>query len=316
VPPDRNFWRRVHLLENGELLAIFDPYGVIKLDRDSNLLWATEPGSHFHHDLDVADDGRIFVLGKRSRVIAPLHPGVKTVEDLVIILDPAGRELDRFSIYEAFIGSPFAEEVLPYLRATAEEAAAKGHSNFEDFHTNTLDVFDGSMAHLSPLFAKGNMLFCSPHSNNVFIIDGETRRVVWNWSGPWYRIHEPQLVPGGRFLLFHNNGYQETENASEVLEYDLLTRELMWSYGGVSQGPEDRFFSGTSSTVARLGNGNTLVVVTEAGRTFEVTPDHEVAWDYLNPRRAGDRGELIAAIFQHERIADERVEAWLPSSSE
>ena len=37
------FWRRVHLMENGDLLAIFEGIGLIKLDKDSNLIWTAVP---------------------------------------------------------------------------------------------------------------------------------------------------------------------------------------------------------------------------------------------------------------------------------
>ena len=312
VPSDRNFWRRVHLLDDGELLAIFDPFGIIKLDRSSRLLWATDASDKIHHDLDTTDDGRIFTLGKRTRIIPGVHDEVSVVEDLVVVLDAEdGTVLDRFSIFEAFQRSSYADEVTAYVRHTARLGAEMGQSAIEDLHTNTIQVFDGSLAHMSPLFKKGNMIFCSPHLNNVFIIDGETRAVVWNWSGPWYRIHEPQLLSGGTFLLFHNNGYQEEDRYSEVLEYELLPRREVWSYAGDPASPETSFFSGTSSTVARLPNGNTLIVVTESGRVLEVTPAKELAWEYVNPARAGDDRDLIAAIFQLERVPAASVTPWL-----
>lgn len=315
VPPERNFWRRTHLLEDGSLLAIFDPFGIVKLDRHSRLVWASDPSENLHHDLDVTADGRIFTLGKRSRKIPEIHDEVSVAEDMVVILDGEnGQVLDRFSIFEAFQRSPYGREVATYVRQTARLAAEKEQWGIEDLHTNTIQVFDGSQVGLSPLFKKGNMIFCSPHLNNVFIIDGETRTVVWNWSGPWYRIHEPQLVAGGTFVLFHNNGYQEEDRFSQVLEYDLLDRREVWSYEGDPARPETRFFSGTSSTVSRLPNGNTLIVVTESGRVLEVTPAKEVVWEYINPARAGDEEELVAAVFQLDRLPPDQVTPWLSTA--
>lgn len=311
VRDERNFWRRVHLLEGGELLAIFDPHGIIKLDRRSNLLWATDGSNRIHHDLDVTEDGRIFTLGKRTRKIPEIHGEVAVVEDLVVTFDGEGRVLDRFSIFEAFQRSPYAKEIEDYVRHTARLAAEKGHKAIEDFHTNTIQVFDGSLAEESPLFDEGNMIFCSPHLNNVFIIDGDSHEVVWNWFGPWYRIHEPQVTDRGTFLLFHNSGYKEEDRFSQVLEYDLLSRREVWSYEGDPARPATRFFSGTSSTVARLPNGNTIIVVTESGRVLEVTPAGEVVWEFYNPARAGREDELIAAVFQMERLPREAVAGWL-----
>lgn len=55
-------WRKVPPTRQGELFAIFEHSGFLKLDRDSRLLW-----SHFHnqhHDLDVDESGTIYTLAK------------------------------------------------------------------------------------------------------------------------------------------------------------------------------------------------------------------------------------------------------------
>ena len=35
---------------------------------------------------------------------------------------------------------------------------------------------------------------------------------------------------------------------------------------------------------------------------FEVTPDGETVWEWVSPERAGERGELVAALFDMERL--------------
>ena len=49
-------WRRVHLLENGDLLAIFEGIGIIKIDKNSKLLWASP--NKAHHDLFVLEEDK------------------------------------------------------------------------------------------------------------------------------------------------------------------------------------------------------------------------------------------------------------------
>ena len=91
----------------------------------------------------------------------------------------------------------------------------------------------------------------------------------------------------------------------------MLDRRLVWAYAGRDDTPATRFFSGTSSTVQRLPNGNTLIVVTESGRAIEVTAERDVVWEFFNPERAGERRELIASLFQLQRIPRARVDGWL-----
>ncbi|UCG76944.1 MAG: hypothetical protein JSV95_06600, partial [Gemmatimonadota bacterium] len=58
--PFHTFWRRIRLLENGDLLAIYEGQGLVKIDSESKLLWACPCLAH--HDLDVTEDGSIYVL--------------------------------------------------------------------------------------------------------------------------------------------------------------------------------------------------------------------------------------------------------------
>ena len=51
-----------------------------------------------------------------------------------------------------------------------------------------------------------------------------------------------------------------------------------WSYGGPGTygGP-------TQCGAYRLPNGNTLITEGSSGRIIEVTPDHEIIWEYISP---------------------------------
>ncbi|MFB3104885.1 MAG: hypothetical protein ACE1ZA_08150 [Pseudomonadales bacterium] len=46
------YWRRVHPFPNGDLLVLFDNHGLVRIDRDSRIVW--ERRDFFHHDMDVA----------------------------------------------------------------------------------------------------------------------------------------------------------------------------------------------------------------------------------------------------------------------
>jgi hypothetical protein len=51
-----------------------------------------------------------------------------------------------------------------------------------------------------------------------------------------------------------------------------------------------------------LDNGNTLITESCAGRAFEVSRNGTVVWEFFSPHRAGDRGELVAALFDVIRL--------------
>ena len=163
--PSTTFWRRAYLYPNGDLLAIFDGLGMIKLDRDSRLLWS-HPGRE-HHDLEVLPDGRIFVLTREARLIPRIHPEEPILEDFVSILTPEGQELERISILECFRSSP-------YWQPWQERMARAGYT----LGANTLEVLDGRIADQAPAFRAGNVLVSLLTVDTIGVIDLERRKFL------------------------------------------------------------------------------------------------------------------------------------------
>lgn len=154
--------------------------------------------------------------------------------------------------------------------------------------------------------------------NISFIIDHRSGAIVWR-LGPDYSStetlrklgaiigqHEVHMIPqglphAGNILIFDNGGHagygQATEIAPEgrfnicrsfsrVLEIDPQTLEIVWSYGDYRGDPRSetsKFFSAICSGMQRLPNGNTQICESTSGRVFEVTPDGEIVWEYVDP---------------------------------
>ena len=66
----------------------------------------------------------------------------------------------------------------------------------------------------------------------------------------------------------------------------------MWSFHGVSP---NSLYSPYISGAQRLPNGNTLVCSGAHGHMFEVTPEGDIVWEYINP--VGDRLENDRGIY-------------------
>jgi hypothetical protein len=280
-----DFWRRARVEPDGSLFAIFDGLGVIKLNRHSELLWAVAGG--IHHDLDVAADGTIWLLDREGRAAPEIRAEGGVLEDFVTVLEPDGRRRRRISVLVALQRSLFA----PLLNDRRDEP---------DFlHTNTLEILDGRWAHRNPAFRKGNLLISILGVDAVAVLDPDREQVVWALKGMWRRQHQPTLLANGRMLIFDNLG---AGAASRVLEFDPLTLELAWSYGG--DGSVD-FLSRSLGSCQRLANGDTLITESQNGRAFEVDADGRVVWDFHNPARAGERRELVASLFEMVRLPPE-----------
>ena len=40
------FWRRAYLYPNGDVLGIFENIGIVKFDKDSNVIWRSDNRAH------------------------------------------------------------------------------------------------------------------------------------------------------------------------------------------------------------------------------------------------------------------------------
>ncbi|WP_258358557.1 aryl-sulfate sulfotransferase [Moorella sulfitireducens] len=168
-------------------------------------------------------------------------------------------------------------------------------------------------------FHPDNIIWDGRETNIIAIIDKKTGKIVWK-LGPDYNAKEvrhlgwiigqhhahmiPRGLPGeGNILVFDNGGWagygapnpgapKGIKNAlrdySRVLEINPVTLEIIWQYTPVEAGyvhPVDanRFYSPFISSAQRLPNGNTLITEGSGGRIIEVTPKHEIVWEYISP---------------------------------
>jgi hypothetical protein len=288
----KDWWRRAYLFPNGDVLAIIAGAGLLKIDKNSQLLWAK--AIYSHHDLAIAPNGDLYLLTRRVHVVPRVNEKQPIVEDRVVVLDSEGNEKRSFSLLEAFENSEFADVW-----------RKSGRTNGDIFHTNSIELFDGSVADANPAFKAGNLLISVLHLNAIAVVDPEQEKVVWAHTGEYRQQHDPKILPNGNLLLFDNRGRRRS---SAILEFDPRTMALAWEYRGSKEQP---FFSKTCGTSERLPNGNTLVSETDFGRAFEVTPSGEIVWEYYNPHRAGEDDRFIASLPELIRLPPDFPSDWL-----
>lgn len=291
-----SYFRRGFLYPNGDLLTFYSYLGVVKLDKDSKILWSRQMMAH--HDLDVAADGRIYIIGAEPRAVPGMGDAGFLLDDYIAVLTPEGEQERRLSILDAFLNSPFAK----FVNAVPQE--------FDLLHTNTVAILDGRLAPRIPAFKTGNLLLSCRNISTIAVLDPATGAIVWAATGPWKRQHEPSVLDNGLLLLLDNQG---NNGYSRVLEFDPVTLDTAWEYQGA---PPESFSTLELGSAARLPNGNTLITESYKGHAFEVTPDKQVIWEYLNPKRAGEHNELIAAVYEVVRLPEASVAGWLtPATS-
>jgi hypothetical protein len=285
------FWRRAHIMQNGDLLAIFDGIGLIKLDKNSNIIWSAFNGAH--HDLHVARNGSIYVLTRKAHINKQYNPKDPILEDFISILNPDGKELEKISILDALKNSFYA----PVLK--------RGRTAGDIFHTNTIELIEKQPPGCNHPLKQGTVLISILRLDFICAIDLVKRTAYWGASDYWKDQHQPTLLSNGNMLIFDNRGFSEQ---STILEFDPNSRDIKWFYRGTK---DDPFFTLTCGSCQRLFNGNTLITESESGRAFEVTAEKQIVWEYINPQHAGEKNEYIAILLEVIRLSQDFPTDWL-----
>lgn len=306
VEESRIYWRLAHVFPNGDLLALYvghddTPwgYGLVKMDKDSNMIWSY--AGRTHHDFDIAKDGKIYLL--THEILTDPIDGISSIkppyiQDYAVVLSPEGEELAKYPLYEAIRDSDYGRlfRLMRTLRARGNDG---------DFlHTNSIAAIE--RVHKGPdiSFEPGQILLSFRNLDTIAVLDPKTGALSWALNGPWDAQHDADLLENGRILIFDNNGYIGAGGPSRVIEFDPFTEQVHWSYTGDR---ENHFESFVRSRQQRLPNGNTLITESDRGRLFEVTSDKEIVWEFFNPVRGGERNELIPVITGGQRVGVDQL---------
>jgi hypothetical protein len=290
--PGRWFIRGAHVFPNGDLLALFEQLALVRLDRDSNLLWAFQKTPHHAFEVDGAGD--IHVLATRSRIVSEIEPGRHLWDDQVVLLDAAtGAEKDRFSILDGLLKGQQTELVDEIVANLGSFSSQIG----DVLHTNQLEIVDARLARRLPDQEPGSYLLSSRRTDALMTLNPRTGKVDWVLRGSFLGQHHPTVLEDGRILMFDNK--RDPKVGSRLIEILPESGEVLWEFG---QTEDEPFFSACCGTVYRLPNGNTLTSETGAGRALEITPEGEVVWEFINPHRAGPDDQLIAQLFDTVRL--------------
>ncbi|MBN2060372.1 MAG: aryl-sulfate sulfotransferase [Deltaproteobacteria bacterium] len=192
-------------------------------------------------------------------------------------------------------------------------------------------------------FHPDNIIFSGRQTNIIAIIERKSGKVVWK-IGPDYDIRRelrdigwiigphhahiiPKGLPGeGNLMIFDNGGFAgygvpnpgsssglnyALRDYSRVLEIDPISLKVIWQYSPAEADcapPSNSylFYSPLVSSAQRLPNGNTMITVGCGGIMIEVTPKHELVWEYISPYYAANRNTNL--VYRAYRVPYD----WVP----
>lgn len=264
------------------------------------------------------DKGNTLIL-THENVFKPEISDKILIDDKIIEVNWQGEIIWEWKVSDHFDEFGFSEGA---KNAIYKNPGLRKNLGGDWFHTNSISYVGPNKWYDQgdERFAPDNILFDGRNTNILAIIDKKTGKIVWQ-VGPDYTANEavkklgqiigqhhfhmiPKGLPGeGNLLVFDNGGHggygdpnpssvTGVDNAvrdySRVLEFNPVTLEIVWQYTPTEAGnllftDPSKFFSSYISSAQRLPNGNTLITEGSDGRLIEVTPEHEIVWEYINP---------------------------------
>lgn len=318
-----------------------------ELDWDGNTVWRfgdQAPGgaAQQHHDWARLPNGNTVVLANRVHPVKGFKPP-QVLDDVVYEVDPGGKVVWQW----------LASEHLGEFGFTPAELKLVRNAEIPDYlHANNLKVVGPNrwFAGGDRRFAPENLLFDSRNANFIAIVDKSTGKIAWR-LGPHYQAasreeqlarnvprpvdqisaqHDAHIIPeglpgAGNLLVFDNQGVAGYPPAavprtggSRVLEIDPIQNQVVWQYTGEdSGGPTWSFRSTHISAARRLPNGNTFIDEGQSGRLFQVTPQGDIVWEYVNPYfRKGKDAKTGRETANNQLYRGQPVPyAWVPAGT-
>lgn len=293
----------------------------------------------------IAIGGKTLIL-THENVVNQAVSDAELIDDKVIEVDEAGNIVWTWRASDHFDEFGFDDTAKRALRLNPNRVSS-GAGDW--LHVNSLSavgpnrLYDDGDERFNP----ENLILDSRNANILFIVSKKTGDIVWR-LGPDFNESEatkrlgwiigqhhfhliPKGLPGaGGFLVFDNGGAggygapnpasadgrnNAVRDYSRVLQFDPVTLEIRWQYTPAEAGHSfldaSKFYSSFISSAQRLPNGNTLITEGADGRLIEVTPEHDIVWEYINPYYHEFHGDFRSnMIYRAYRVPYE----WVPQA--
>jgi hypothetical protein len=281
------------VMPDGDLVFNFESLGLVRLAPTGDVVWRL--AYQTHHSVRLHDDGTLWVGGQvRRETPTDDFPDRASPHDAYTILHVGGDGtiLQEWSVPQLLDANGYT--ALYYFNTADRLEFKRLHD--DRLHMNDVEPFPAS---LEPgFFGPGDVAISLRNVNAVFVFDTGTDRIKFMDIGRVIRQHDVDFLDGRTLSLFDNNHRVPGHgDASRIVTITAPDGAVDVTYAGRDGQP---FYTAAMGKHQHLPNGNILITEADWGRAFEVTPDGEIAWQYVNEVAPGVGGMLS----QVERIPE------------
>ena len=281
------------VLENGDLVFNFEHCGMIRMDPNGKVVWRSN--FQTHHSIHRNDDGHLWVCGQRSHVKRDPrfpHRTPHFVEYLIFELTPDSQIVEQWSVPELLIENGY--HGLLHL-GNLHNWTTVPAPDADLLHLNDVEPFPSSMK--EDFFEHGDVMVSLRNINTIFVFNRKTRKIKFICTGWFVRQHDPDFIDGNRFSVFDNNnvGPESFGQQSRIVIVSARERTRRVFFEGA---PSVKFYTDIMGKHQWLPNGNLLLTESAKGRAFEINPQGEILWEYINYIGPG----LVGLVEEAQRL--------------
>ena len=264
---------------------------MMEVDWDGNKVWEHRDIDHHHDARRTESGGAIYLTVERvPEGLAPQVKGGNPVTgengmwaDVIVEVDALGKRIWEWHAMEHLDPE---RDIITF-----------NDSREEWSHGNTVVPLSGD-----------RVMFSFRNLSTIGIIDKGTGEIVWRLGGEALaQQHDPSLLSNGNILVYDNGSHSDHHPLpfSRVIEVDPKSNRTVWEY---FDNPAYNFFSPYISGARRLPNGNTLITEGMFGRMFQVTPEGDIVWEYINPHYHEDaENAVVNRVFRATHYLPEEI---------
>ena len=271
------------VMKNGDLVFNFESKGLVRLDRDGEVVWRLPYITH--HSVHQHDDGNdnLWVSGTRyqtEKVDRLPHLNPPFHEETILKVSPEGKILREWFIADILRDNGY--KGLLYMGSlNNENPSIQGDGrllgNSDILHLNDIEPFSEK---LQPgFFQPGDVMVSLRNINTVFVFNIESGKIKFMSTGQFVRHHDPDFIDGDTISVFDNNNAREAKARSQIL---LISAQDNTSQVYFQGSKANKFFTRVMGKHQWQPNGNLLITESLSGRGFEIDRQGKLVWEYMN----------------------------------
>ncbi|MCP4263574.1 MAG: hypothetical protein GY774_39620 [Planctomycetes bacterium] len=263
------------LLQNGDLVFNFSFLGLIRINKNGDVIWRLPYRTH--HSIHEDEHGNLWVCGQKHHdKPLPKFPNYipPFIEPTILQVSPEGNIIEEISVLDLLKENGLYG--LMYMGSLVNSSTAVSG---DILHLNDIETFPNHLK--EGFFKKDDIMISLRNINTIIVFNHFSREIRFIRTGGFVRQHDPDFIDGNTISVYDNNniapesyGYQ-----SRIVLLSAIDNRSLVYY----QGSENcRFYSDILGKHQWLPNGNLIISEPTNGRAFEINKNGNIVWEYFN----------------------------------